>query len=390
MAVPRLSTYKPMSLYARIGLLAVLVALLAPVVATARAAERHVPFGFYGVMWDREVASAPGDVQDAQWDLMAESGVESVRTVISWAGAQPSPRGPIDFSYMDALVRRAAAHHIELLPVVLTTPVWARAYRDRLGSPPRKPATYAAFLAELVQRYGPSGTFWTQNPDLEPVPVRQWQVWNEPHLQAYWDVDRGSPWAGPRGYGRLLRASYRAIKSRDPGAEVVLAGITQKAWNVITRYYRRGGIKHFFDAAALNTFPQTVHRAVRASQLFRAAMRRAGDGRKPFYVTEITWPASKGHTQGIPFQKQETPEGMATKLRGAFARLASKRNRLGVARVYWYTWASPYGSGGSVFSYGGLLRYDGGEFTPQPALDAYRGSAQAHQGCVKDSTGACT
>src|SRR5262245_3761096 len=369
-----------------IATLTVIVVLL----CAGPAAARTLPQGFQGVMWDRAVRVAPADVQDAQWDLMAESGVESVRTVFTWAAAQPERGAPFDFSDTDATVRRAAEHNIALLPVVIYTPPWARAYRHRFMSPPRDPADYTGYLAALIARYGPEGTFWTENPLVPKRPVREWQIWNEPHLLSYWDAPPKSKWGHPRGYGVLLRASYRAIKRADPGAKVVMAGITQRAWDELEEMYAHGRIKGYFDVASLQTFPQTTGRALKVTEFFRDELRKRHDGRKPIYITEITWPASKGRTKGIKFQRQETDRGMASKLAGAMTVFAKNRRRLGLARVYWYTWASPYGHGGSIFDYAGLLQYNGDEFKAQPALAAFQRIARRYQGCRKDKTGACT
>jgi hypothetical protein len=363
--------------------------LAAAVLAAAPAAQaRSVPQGFFGAVWDGSVSQASNSVQAGQWDSMASSGVEAVRPVFFWSNAQPRPGAPFDFSETDPLVRLAAARGLPLLPVVQYAPRWARAYPHRPTSPPRKNSQYAAYLVALVQRYGPAGSFWAENPLLPKLPIREWQLWNEPHLQTYWSTPRHSRYAHPRGYARLLRATYPAIKRADPGARVVLAGLTQRAWDQLTLLYRHH-VRRYFDAAAIQTFPQTAHRAVRAAALFRRALNRAGDRRKPMYMTEISWPASKGHTKGIAFQRQETPRGMARRLREAYALLARDRRRLGLARVYWYTWASSYGHGGSIFRYAGLLRYRGGSFDAQPALAAYRRSAQRFEGCVKDTQARC-
>ncbi|HZB78017.1 MAG TPA: hypothetical protein VE526_17435, partial [Solirubrobacteraceae bacterium] len=240
----------------------------------------------------------------------------------------------------------------------------------------------------LVDRYGPGGKFWAENPNLPVRPLREWQIWNEPHLPAYWDAPERGPFGYARAYPLLLRSSYNLIKSLDPGAKVVMAGITQRAWEEIEVLYQRG-IQRYFDVAALQIFPQTVRRAVKATQFFRDAMRRRGDGRKPIYLTEITWPASKGRTRGIEYQRQETPPGMAAKLSGMYSAMAARRRRLGLRKVFWYTWASPYGRGGSIFNYAGLLRFDDRTFEPQPALGAYQRSARRFEGCQKTATGVC-
>jgi hypothetical protein len=372
------------------SLAAVVAALGALLLAAPLAsAQRSVPQGFFGVMYDHGVEKAPDEVQDAQWDLMASSGVETVRTVFDWSEAQPQGRGSaFRFERTDGIVRRAALRNLEVLPIVFYAPKWARAYRSRFTSPPEKRSDYVTYLAALVERYGPEGTFWSEHPELPKRPLREWQIWNEPHLPSYWDAPENGPFGYARAYPLLLRASYDIVKSLDPGAKVVMAGITQRAWEEIEVLYQRG-IKGYFDVAALQIFPQTIKRAIKATRFFRDALRRRGDGRKPIYLTEITWPASKGRTEGIKYQRQETPSGMATKLSQMYSAMVTRRRALGVGRVFWYTWSSPYGRGGSIFNYAGLQRFDDDGFVAQPALDAYQSSARRFQGCVKTITGVC-
>ena len=372
------------------SLVAVLAALAALLVAVpAASAARTVPQGFFGVMYDHGIEKASDEKQDGQWDAMAQSGVETVRTVFDWGGAQPSGRGTaFDFERTDGVVQRAALRNLDVLPVVMYSPKWARAYRNRFTSPPKSKNDYVTYLAALVERYGPEGSFWSEHPELPKHPVREWQIWNEPHLPAYWDAPERGPYGYAKTYPLLLRASYNIVKTLDPGAKIVMAGLTQRAWEEIEVLYQRG-IKRYFDVAALQIFPQTIRRAVKATAFFRDAMRRRGDGRKPIYLTEITWPASKGKTEGIKYQRQETARGMATKLSQVYSAMAARRTRLGVRKVFWYTWSSPYGRGGSIFNYAGLQRYDDGGFVVQPALGAYQRSARRFQGCTKTVTGGC-
>ena len=66
---------------------------------------------------------------------------------------------------------------------------------------------YTAYLRALVLRYGPAGSFWDQHPELPRRPQRDWQIWNEPHLDFYWSTKgrRRNAWAPE--YARLLKAS---------------------------------------------------------------------------------------------------------------------------------------------------------------------------------------
>jgi hypothetical protein len=364
----------------RLALSAVLLVLLLPQAAAARI----VPQGFYGVVYDGAVTSAPASVQDAQFAQMARSGVESVRTVFSWSDAQPVQGGPIDFGHTDQLVASAAAHRIDVLPVVIYAPAWARQDSSLFNSPPAQTAGYVAYLQALVARYGPSGSFWAEHPQLPRRPLRTWQVWNEPQLRFQWNAPGFAT-----GYGQLLQASYEALKAADPGCTVVLAGATNLSWEIIAQLYRQGGIHGFFDVVAVHPYTATPAHVARIVELVRQVLRSHHDARVPIWVTELGFPASKGRVRSHN-TLQTTPRVAATRLGQTYALLARERRnpRLLVGRVYWYTWASSY-RGPDIFSFSGLFRFAGGGFQRQLQLAAYVRSAQAHEGCAKTSTGAC-
>ena len=345
--------------------IAPLVAVVASACALAAPAEAS---RFYGVVYDRDVTSASTAVQDQQFALMKKTGVGAVRRVFSWAAAQPDEGQPPDFSDTDALVARAARNNIEILPVVIYAPVWARATPDDVASPPRSSDDYVAFLRSLVARYGPSGTFWSEHPDVPKRPLRTWQVWNEPQLRYQWSDKNWET-----SYGKLLSAAYSALKQADPGSTVVLAGATNFAWDALQSLYVKGHIKGKFDVAALHPYTGSAGRVVKASNLFRAVLKKHGDGRKPVWITELAWPASRGRVKppnglaALP----TTPSGMATRLTRAYTLL--RRSRV-VQRAYWYTWASAYRKSDGIFDFTGLERYDpsSGRFTATPALRAFR------------------
>jgi hypothetical protein len=355
---------------------AALAIAVVTVLLGAPAAEAKVPDGFYGVMWDRASTRATAAEQDQQWALMAQSGVQTARAVVSWANAQPVQGNRPDLSETDELVALAARHGIELLPIVLETPGWA-ARSQGAGAPPGHIGAYTAFLRTLVLRYGPTGAFWDEHPELPRVPVRAWQIWNEPHLGAYWKTD--GDWA--REYARLLKASKPAVESVDPGATVVLAGLADFAWKHLTRL-NRFRIRRYFDVAALNFFTSRPANVMKAVRLLRRVLRRGGARRKPVWITETTWPAGQGRVP-VPepaWQRDwyTTDEGMAKRVRQLYALAARNRRRLRLQRVYWYTWASAYDDG-DLFDYAGLNRFSGGVFETRPALEAYAASARRFQ-----------
>ena len=372
-----------------IALLLILAGLLAAAPA-ADAGKRRAPRGFYGVMWDGSIMRASQSVRDAQWNLMARSGVESVRTVFSWEAAQPHLSDGFDHTLTDRIVARAVSRRIKVLPVVLDTPGWARRYAHR-ASPPRYTNEYAGYLEALVERYGPKGSFWRLRPDLPRRPIRHWQIWNEPHLRYRWYTPKDSPARWPRGYVALLRESARAIRRLDPKAKIVLAGFTNDSWTRLVEFYRARG-RRWFDIGAIQSYTAHPRDALKAVRLYRRIMRKRGDRRKPLWATEIGWPAAEGRIKVR--REQQTlvthDHGMASRLRRVYGALVKRRRKVQyrVTRVFWYTWTSRY-RGGDIFDYAGLGSFAGGEFDSKLALTTYRRSARRWQGCAKTELGRC-
>jgi hypothetical protein len=371
--------------------LAILLALALSLLATAPAdaAKRRVPHGFYGAMWDGAVTQAQESVQAAQWDLMARSGVESVRTVFSWAAAQPVDGAPPSFAATDRVVGLAAARRIRLLPVVRGAPAWARRQPPDTVSLPARAGDFSAYLEALVRRYGPEGSFWEERPDVPRRPLREWQIWNEPHLGDAGNTEDVATWT--REYAELLRASNATLEYLDPGSVTVLAGLADFAWDHLERLYR-AGIRGHYDVAAINLFTRRPRLVLKGLRYVRRVLRRAGDSRKPMWLTETTWPASKGRLQKprASWQRdwETTDEGMATRLRSFYTLAVRQRRGLRLGRVYWYTWASGY-SRSDLFDFAGLNSFSDGSATRRPALAAYAASARRAEGCRKTAVGTC-
>lgn len=368
-----------------LAILALLV-LLSP----AAGANAGVPRGFVGVDWDWQPSEGPLSVQRRELGRMAGAGVAGVRVMFSWARAQPDAGGPFDFSATDAVVSAASLRGVSLLPIVMAAPRWARQGQgDRYPfTPPARDSDYTAYLTALIDRYGPRGAFWDANPSLPRRPLREWQIWNEPHLQYQWTSAPGVDWAP--GYVDLLRAAYTAVKRADPGAKVVLAALTNDSWHPLAKIYRQGGGRSF-DIAAVNPYTRQPAGVVEIVRRFRAVMARHADARKPLWATELGLPASKGRTPPTNTGLETTDAGMASWLREAYRRLVAARSRAAtrVDRAYWYTWASPY-RGSNSFGYAGLFSYStAGAFKPRPAYRAFTTVTRRLARCSKRGAARC-
>jgi hypothetical protein len=303
-------------------------------------------------------------------------------------------------------VRAEARHHLELLPIVDNTPKWASSNPRSTfytNFAPRRNSYYASFMATLVRRYGPRGSFFARHKGLPKVPIREWQIWNEPMQPFFW---MNRPWAAS--YTPMLKAAHTAIHKVDRHAVVVTAALsgtaTETPWDDARELYEHGG-RSGFDAIALNQFSsatarklsvaQSVNNNLQGAYLMRKTMRRFRDAHKPLYLTEFGWSSALGRI------KRSTCGGCETTVKGQSARIAAfyrtvaTRRRftfygarrpihptiasLGLERAYLVTWASRFTSG-STFNFFGLQKWNGGSsFAPRPALTTFHRASRRYR-----------
>jgi polysaccharide biosynthesis protein PslG len=328
---------------------AVVAALLAIVAFPASALA--LPAGFWGVV----PQSFP---TTEQLQRLHRGGVDSLRIPIGWPSVQPNQGAPFDWSGIDHQVAEASRAGIGVLPFFSGAPEWAvpSIFVSGTGrsaiAPAHLPVSgaartgWASFVSAAVARYGPSGSFWSENPGVPKRPVRVWQIWNEPNFKYF--VAKPNPTE----YGKLVKASYSAIKAGDPGAKVVLAGLfarpkggnTSRAgvhnW-FATRfldkmYQTTPGLKKFFDGVALHPYTAKYQYLQPEIEAFRNVLTAHHDGGKGLWLTELGWssgpPASDGSNS---FAKG--PAGQVAQLRGAFGLLTRNQVKWKVQRIYWFS-----------------------------------------------------
>jgi Cellulase (glycosyl hydrolase family 5) len=330
----------------------------------------------------------------AQVDQAVASGVESLRVAVDWAQAQPyataaqvpaSQKGqfqmlggvPTRIGGLDLIMSAAAKRQVSVLPVVEYTPGWDATHPGNHASTPKSAAPYAAFMAALVKRYGPGGTFWSQHPQLPKDPVHMWQVWNEPHFTSYWTTQPFAP-----SYVALLKAAHDAIKTADPSAKVVLAGLADFSWQYLAQIYRQPNARSLFDIVAIHPYTARPQGVITILQRARQVMDKYGDGGKPILATEVTWPSSEGKAPP-QFGVSTTEAQQAQRIAQVMPLLQANRRKLGLMGFYWYTWVGnespskhPYG-----FDFAGLKKFVIGKTTVKPALAVFAQQALRIEGC---------
>jgi hypothetical protein len=361
-----------------------------PKVATAA----PVPQGFVGVDVDGPVFGSGTEIDfPAQLKTMVSSGVQSIRAAFSWAAAQPyqsdadvpddqtsqfSDIGgvPTNFQFTDMVVGDAARDRITVLPTVLYTPPWDAVTNSSGVAYPRRYQPYGAYLTALIDRYGPRGSFWRQNPRIPKMPIRSWQIWNEPDLAYYWK----QPFASS--YMSMLKVAHAAVKKADPGAKIILGALTNTAWKALGQIYKVKGAKNLFDVVSVNGFTKIPANVMLFMLFVRRVMAHFGDGTKPLIATELSWPSAKGETKAkLDFITSQA--GQAHNLSALLPLIGQQRVSLHLIGFYWYTWMGQEDPNTGPFNYSGLLGFHNGKVTVKPALAAFRNGVLTLEGCKR-------
>lgn len=191
-----------------------------------------------GVELDMDAPDAASAVSSAQ-DL----GVRWVKINILWKQYESVP-GEIDFAALDAHIAPALDAGLNVLLTLSAAPLWAR-MTEELDGPPSDYATFARFAGSIAVRYRGR--------------IAAYEIWDQPNLRAHWN---GAPLSAAS-YVELLRAAYTAIKSVDPSAVIVSAGLAptgvSDGVNAISdRQFLRdayaAGLPAFADAIGANPF----------------------------------------------------------------------------------------------------------------------------------------
>jgi len=341
---------------------------------------------------------APGGVPKTYWGIvsgtplseeelstMGDARVGTLRHLVLWPELEPSTDDEHDWSKLDPVVAGAAENGMEMLPFVYGTPQWA--VGDCLGLEPlqcqRIPPlaseeakrAWQDFNRDLVARYGPDGTFWSDDSDeYDPpkVPITQWQVWNEPSSQSFFQ-----PETDPGKYAELVRLTHEAITEEDPKAEIVLAGLfrtPQKnadgggpAEYLRDLYAADPEVGDFFDTVALHPYASNLDQIDQLFEQVLPVLEDAGEGDKPIWVSELGWSSAEPEPKK-PLLKGV--EGQAELLTDSFELLRDKRDEWKLEGVIWYQWKDlPDPVEGCTFCQeSGLVDADD---EPKPAYEAF-------------------
>ncbi len=186
-------------------------------------------YGMQAFLWWRP------ETADRDLQLIQQAGFGWVKQTFAWREIEGAGKGIYDWSRTDRIIQQVEQYGLRILARVDSQPKWAGGGYPTVG-PPNNMQDYADFLKVLATRY--KGR------------IHAYQIWNEPNLQREW----GNKAPSPAGYTQMLKKAYNAIKSVDPNALVITAGLAPTTrWDSVAMPDTEF-VKGMYDAGAQGYF----------------------------------------------------------------------------------------------------------------------------------------
>lgn len=303
--------------------------------------------------------------QIADLDGMRNAGAKWVAADFDWPSTE-QVRGQFWWGATDRVVQRARARGLNVMAALVYTPTWARPAGTTDKTPPTDANDIVAFATAAARRYAPLG-------------VHAYQIWNEPNVRMFWESG-----PDPTRYTALLRAASRAIKSVDPFATVIAAGLAPAAdvagesiapFRFLSDMYAAGAAGSF-DALGLHpySFPYSpaTPGAWNPFQLlpyYHVLMTLNGDGAKKIWATEVGFGTGRdGTSVNESVQATRLREVVQQWVRWPFT-----------AQLFFYNYRDLDSSSTSVFDNMGIVRENG---SVKPAYAALRSVLVARRAAI--------
>ena len=231
-------------------------------------------------------------------------------------------------------------------------------------------ADYVKGIERFLERFGPGGTFFKDNPEVPNRPIMHVEIWNEPNFQ-YMIPDRE-----PRAevekerealYAKVLPAAYKAIKARWPTVTVVgfgAGGASKGDIRFIRNVLDKGDeVVKNFDALSTHPYQPPVapeahsirswgtFSTVSSLKEIRDILAAKGRGDARIWYTEVGWPISKA--DGGNFADKPGEVFVSPMLQAAYVvRQYALSMRLGVERSHIMFISDSDGFNGGFFTRG--------------------------------------
>jgi polysaccharide biosynthesis protein PslG len=233
-------------------------------------------------------------------DVVNDMNFGWVKQIFAWRDIEQINQGSYDWFRSDLIVGMVEEHDLKLLARLDHQPFWSQADGGAEPLPSAPPGDYQDF-----------GDFCHTFAERYKGRIEAYEVWNEPNLAREW----GNQPPNPAEYVQLLAACYVGIKSADPDAIVISAGLAPTATDdenampddaFVRGMYEAGGAQYFdvlgVHAAGYMNPPERSPDDVEADPALgyrflvfrrvediRAIMVEYGDEEKQMAITEMGW-----------------------------------------------------------------------------------------------------
>jgi hypothetical protein len=145
------------------------------------------------------------EVSDRDMGLVKSAGFGWIKVNFGWRDIEGAGKGHLDWTVPDRIVEQAQQYGLKMVVRVDHQPVWAGTAQN---GPPANYEDYGDLLEVMARRYRGR--------------IHAYEIWNEPNLAREW----GDCPPDAVEYVELLKIAYRRIKTADPQAIVISAGLS--------------------------------------------------------------------------------------------------------------------------------------------------------------------
>ncbi len=312
--------------------LAVVIVTMLCAIDVHGASRRHIvgrggadpAFGVFVNVAARPDANAIGRALD----LAQADGVGWIRMQFTWSVIQPSS-SRVEFGLFDPIVTRATTDNFRIIGILgyatpwnTTAPATEMRSAQREHYPPADYDAWSRFVFTTVRQYRTS--------------VHYWEIWNEPDNGSTPDASHtcNGLWCGTAAqYAQLLSTAYKAVKSADPSAVVLLGSLALAGPEVNTNFLldvltdpANPGVDNF-DIMGFHIYGSTAE-ALRRMNFVKSQL-AFGGASKPIWVTEYGYPSDTARQSVPPYNTGEA--GQAAYIKDFTPYLFT----LGARKVFW-------------------------------------------------------
>ena len=354
-----------------VRVVSVLLVSLSVIAGAAPRAQATAPPGFVGTNAE-DVFAGSADYQEQMLTLMRANGITVLRQNFRWGYSEPR-RGVFDWQQLDRFVLAAARHGIRVLPLLYGETPWATSRPpgndERCAWPPRQSSDFAAWVGQVVARYGRSGALWREHPEAAGQAMTADEIWNEPNLKTFWKCEPDA-----YAYVSLARSTANKIRQLDPNALIISAGAPKLSKNP-GKYFRttfKAGARTVFNALGVHPYQPSTADVLEVLTDARKALDDNGATNWKLVVTEFGWATGGPPSEG----KTVTESKQANLTRNSILKMAEQRKKLKIVSAISYMWHDLPPAVGQDDFWGlhtGLLRSD---HSQKPVLSALAQAAR--------------